>query len=301
VPELPGVRVDAGIASGDEVSPFYDAMVAKIMAVGETREDARQRLLRALEGSALFGVGNNRDFLIDVLKQREFVDGAATTAFIGDHYGDRFELAPPPSEDLAAAAAIQHCLERQHFQATSLSVSPELMDWCSTGTATFSRCYQWQEDSLSVVISAESAQAFSVAVGEQQHRVEDVELGGGVATMTVDGARRRFSYAADSHAALNLASEQRSYHLVDTLQLPPESAEAGSGGTVQAPMHGLLLSVDVAAGDTVEAGQRLAVLEAMKMQHEITASVNGSVVELVATAGQQLAAGDLILTIEEAE
>jgi len=80
--------------------------------------------------------------------------------------------------------------------------------------------------------------------------------------------------------------------------LPPESEEAAGGGNVTAPMHGQLLSIEVQTGDVVARGQRLAVLEAMKMQHEITANVAGTVAAVVANSGRQIGAGDLILTIE---
>ncbi|MCG8443265.1 MAG: ATP-grasp domain-containing protein, partial [Caulobacterales bacterium] len=81
-PSGAGVRVDAGVETGGEISPFYDPMVAKIIASGPTREDARKRLVRALEGAALFGPKTNRDFLLDALRQDAFVKGEATTAFI---------------------------------------------------------------------------------------------------------------------------------------------------------------------------------------------------------------------------
>ena len=98
---------------------------------------------------------------------------------------------------------------------------------------------------------------------------------------------------------LYLASDTLTLTLTDSLSLPPESADAAAGGAVVAPMHGQLLSVDVSVGDQVGTGQRLAVLEAMKMQHEITAAVSGLVTELGAPPGGQVAAGDLILSIEE--
>jgi geranyl-CoA carboxylase alpha subunit len=88
--EAEGIRIDSGVASGDEVSPYYDAMVAKIIGYGETREDARRRLLTTLQDGALLGLGNNRNFLINALEQQTFKDGLATTAFIEEIYGDQF-------------------------------------------------------------------------------------------------------------------------------------------------------------------------------------------------------------------
>ncbi len=299
VPALSGVRVDAGIETGDEVSPFYDAMVAKIMAVGDTREDARQRLIQALQGSALFGVGNNRDFLIDVLGRQAFIDGAATTAFIGDHYGDAFDAVEPDSKILAAAAVVQHGIAQAELQARSLSVSDELLDWSSSADLAFSRGYQVGEELAVVRLLAQGDGCYQVTVGDTQHAVELISVEGARVVLEIDGIRRPFSFADTGAANIYLASDTRTYALVDQFQLPPDSAEAAGGGAVTAPMHGLLLSIDVAVGDEVAKGQRLGVLEAMKMQHEIAAAVDGVVSEVLATPGNQIAAGDLILSIEE--
>ena len=79
-----GVRVDAGVEAGSAVTPFYDSMLAKIIAFGETREEARLRLVRALEGAFVAGVATNRDFVLEALRRPAFVEGRATTAFVGD-------------------------------------------------------------------------------------------------------------------------------------------------------------------------------------------------------------------------
>ena len=109
-PQGPGIRVDAGVETGDEVTPFYDAMVAKLITYGDTREDARLKMRSALQGTALFGPENNRDFLIDVMDQEEFISGAATTAFIADNYGEAFTPSKVAGTDLAVAGAIQHVI-----------------------------------------------------------------------------------------------------------------------------------------------------------------------------------------------
>ncbi|MEE4202531.1 MAG: acetyl-CoA carboxylase biotin carboxylase subunit [Halieaceae bacterium] len=299
VPESAGVRVDTGIASGDEVSPYYDAMVAKIMAAGANREDARNRLLLALSETALFGVANNRDFLIDVLKQPTFIAGEATTAFIGDLYGDSFERSAPTSRELAAGAVIQHGLAQANHQLSAVSVSDELLDWCSSDDLFFDRCYRVGEDEQVVRLKPIAGGGYEVACQGNWHSVSLVEVDDATVTLEVDGLSERFVFTEVDQTTLWLASNNRTLALTDEMLLPPESAEAAAGGTVMAPMHGLLLSVDVSVGDRVEQGQRLAVLEAMKMQHEIKASVAGVVGEIAAAPGQQLGAGDLMLQIEE--
>ena len=93
-------------------------------------------------------------------------------------------------------------------------------------------------------------------------------------------------------------SDSLSMMLADSTRIPPEAEEAAGGGTITAPMHGQLLSIDVAAGDAVTKGQRIAVLEAMKMQHELIAPGDGAVVDVMAVAGKQIGAGDLIMMLE---
>lgn len=299
VPDNTGVRVDAGIASGDEVSPYYDAMVAKIMAVGGNREDARNRLLQALTGSALFGVSSNRDFLIDVLQQPRFIAGEATTAFIGDLYGDAVDPPAPSSRELTAAAVIQHGLAQANHQLRALSVCDELLDWSSTGDLAFERRYRCGASEYPLRLKALADGGYEVACGEHWHSVTLVDVDASTVTLDIDGLRESFVFTDVDEATLCLASATRTLTLTDQQLLPPESAEAAAGGTVTAPMHGLLLSLDVSAGERVEAGQRLAVLEAMKMQHEINAAVAGVVGEVAAAPGQQLGAGDLLMQIEE--
>jgi geranyl-CoA carboxylase alpha subunit len=299
LPEGAGVRVDTGIASGDEVSPYYDAMVAKIMAAGANREDARNRLLQALSGTALFGVANNRDFLIDVLKQPTFIAGEATTAFIGDLYGDSFEQSPPTSRELAAGAVIQHGLAQANHQLSAVSVSDELLDWCSSDDLSFDRCYRVGEHEQLVRLKPIAGGGYEIACQGNWHSVALVDVHDATVTLEVDGLSERFVFTEVDQTTLWLASNNRTLALTDEMLLPPESAEAAAGGTVAAPMHGLLLSVDVSVGDRVEQGQRLAILEAMKMQHEIKAAVAGVVGEIAAAPGQQLGAGDLMLQIEE--
>jgi geranyl-CoA carboxylase alpha subunit len=117
-------------------------------------------------------------------------------------------------------------------------------------------------------------------------------------TLEVDGLSRRYHYQSEAPATLYLASDSLSMMLADNTRIPPEAEEAAGGGTITAPMHGQLLSIDVATGDAVTKGQRIAVLEAMKMQHELIAPGDGAVVDVVAVAGKQIGAGDLIMMLE---
>lgn len=300
VPSLPGVRLDTGVESGDEISPFYDPMVAKLIAAGPTREDARHRLLTALSGAALFGVANNRDFLISVLANDRFAAGEATTAFIGEQYGESLGFDPISNTDLSAAAVIQHVLALEAATEKALSVSSELLDWSSTGEQVYSRAYRRDGALVDVKIAANAEGTYRVSLAEETYHIKVVNVVGDKAVLDINGRRQRYVFAAQGTDTLHMASLHATWTVIDECQRPPESAELAATGAVVAPMHGLLLSVHVAIGDSVTQGQRLAVLEAMKMQHEINAPVAGKVTTIAAGSGVQISASDLILIIEEA-
>ena len=297
-PQGPGIRVDAGVETGDEVTPFYDAMVAKLITYGDTREDARLTMRSALQDTALFGPENNRDFLIDVIDQAEFISGAATTAFIADNYGDAFTPAEVSSADLASTGAIQHVLAMETHHSQSASVNEELLDWVSMGRVTDTKSYDVGEDAREVLVVPLNAGEYEVSVGDNSHHLVVTDIEDHTMTLEVDGLSQRYHYQSEAPATLYLASDSLSMMLADNTRIPPEAEEAAGGGTIMAPMHGQLLSIDVAAGDAVTKGQRIAVLEAMKMQHELIAPGDGTVVDVVAVAGKQIGAGDLIMMLE---
>ncbi len=297
-PQGPGIRVDAGVETGDEVTPFYDAMVAKLITYGDTREDARLKMRSALQGTALFGPENNRDFLIDVMDRDEFISGAATTAFIADNYGDAFTPAEVTSADLASAGAIQHVLAMETHHSQSASVNEELLDWVSMGRVTDTKSYDVGEDAREVLVVPLSAGEYEVSVGADNHHLVVTDIDDNAMTLEVDGLSHRYHFHSEAPATLYLASDSLSMMLADSTRIPPEAEEAAGGGTITAPMHGQLLSIDVAAGDAVTKGQRIAVLEAMKMQHELIAPGDGAVVDVMAVAGKQIGAGDLIMMLE---
>ena len=297
-PEGEGVRIDSGVETGDEVTPFYDAMVAKLITYGETREDARLKMRSALRDTALFGPLNNRDFLLDVLDRPDFIHGAATTAFIDDNYGDVFLPPAVSSSDLAVAAATQHVLAMDHHHSQSASVNEELLDWVSMGRVTDTRRYDLGEQTYDVSLVPLSVGEYEVTVNDQTHHVRITDMGDSHVITEIDGLAHRYHYHDEAPATLYLSSDNLSMMLADSTRIPPEAQDAAGGGTITAPMHGQLLSIDVAAGEAVQKGQRIAVLEAMKMQHEIIAPGDGCVVEVAASAGKQIGAGDVIMMLE---
>lgn len=300
IPAAESVRVDAGIETGDAISPFYDSMVGKVIAWGETREMARLRLRAALQRTALAGVTHNRAFLLELLDDATFVGGGATTDFIDQQYPEGYVPDAAPSHLLAAGIALQQFLAGEAHFSSALSVSEELRGWASTGPVTRRHHYTVSDAAFSAEITQVRADGFDINLMESCHVVTVASLGEHRATLVIDGQRVVLGYYVQDSATLMLATDRSEITLVNTDLIPPEAVEDALGGKVLAPMHGQLMAVLVEANARVDKDQRLAVFEAMKMQHEILAPVAGTVAELLGHVGQQMAAGDVIMVIEEA-
>lgn len=286
-------RIDSGIESGGTVSPFYDSMVAKIITHGATREIARAKMIRALSHTALVGPDNNRDFLIDALGQPTFVAGEATTAFIGETYGsDGFTRPELGATDYAVGAGISHILAQAAALDASLGVPCELLGWSNQDD--LPSVFIFNDTTLRVV---ENHGVFTVSAGESVTTLTVPTRDAPHFTVMIDGVKEPVT-ALDTPAGLHVLRASNSFTLRNTAGGTAAEDAAGGGGTVRAPMHGQLLEIFVSAGDTVTTGQRIAILEAMKMQHEILAEIDGQVTAVMAKAGTQIAADDLIMEID---
>jgi geranyl-CoA carboxylase alpha subunit len=301
LPSEEGVRVDSGIETGDAIPPFYDSMVAKVIAWGETRETARLKLRSALQATTLAGVTHNRAFLLELLDQPTFIEGGATTDYIEHHYPEGYSPAQPGTASLAAGVVLQQILAAEQHFANALSVNEELRGWVSTGPVTRRHTYEVGDATFIADITSSSAEQFSVTLMEATHTVSLQALNADRVAFSIDGQRVVLGYHQTDAAEMMLATDQFEVTVANTDLIPPESAEDAQGGKVQAPMHGQLVSLLVEADQAVEKDQRLAVFEAMKMQHEILAPVAGVVQQVNGQVGQQMAAGDVIMVIEEAD
>ena len=248
LPEHSG-RVDTGVYEGAEVSPFYDPMIAKVIAWGEDREEARELLSEMLEDSAIWPVITNSAFLINALDHPDFVAGTVDTGLIGRD-GDAMTEEPMPTAQALTNAAMAMVPRAPQagfrLNAPDVRTAPFLLD---------------------------------------DKRVE-VELHGP---------------GAEEPAPAMLVAEGGS-----VWQLAPWRADASAGGAagdgaILSPMPGKVIAVDVAAGDKVTKGQKLLTLEAMKMEHSLTAPFDGVVAELNASAGAQVQVEALLARIEKAE
>ncbi|MEM9013685.1 MAG: acetyl-CoA carboxylase biotin carboxylase subunit [Pseudomonadota bacterium] len=296
-PSGDGVRIDDGIECGGTVSPFYDSMVAKIIATGDTRELARIRLLHALQNTALVGPVTNRDFLIDALGRDAFCNGEATTAFIAEEYGEHGFSNAISDTDHAVAAALHFASRRRTALEKSLGVNKELLNWSSAGAVQSVFNYGSATAPKFALVSANTADTYDVTVGECKVPIKIAQIGDHTATLYVDGRKRTAFFFPENDAILHITTGDRQYSVHD-FSSGDADTESGGDGIVRAPMHGVMIEISVAEGDNVKAGDRLAVLEAMKMQHEIFASIDGLITKIAVESGAQLSDADLIMEIE---
>ena len=296
-PRGEGVRVDSGIESRQEVSPFYDPMLAKIITHGASREIARMRMINALNSTLLFGTTTNRDFLLSCLKNNTFKAGEATTAMIEEEFpDDSLHGRRPGFRDNAIAAVIELELQCEQAYGESVFVSHTLKNWSSASPMSSRKRYDHGESTFDLWITAHGPRTYLVHDDEHSSELVVVDIDGDWAKLLID-EQQILAYWFRDQRALYMSIDGCSSVYEDTLKSEGMAEQGSGGGRVRAPMHGQLLEVKVSEGDSVEEGQTLAVLEAMKMFHEIVAETSGSVTEILAAPGTQVVADDLLIQI----
>jgi geranyl-CoA carboxylase alpha subunit len=295
-----GIRIDHGLVEGQVIGPFYDPMLAKVIAYGATREEARRKLVRAVEDCVLLGVNGNQRFLANLLSHPEFAAGNATTAFIADHFAADPSLSPqaPPGRELAAAAALL-------FQQSANACAHQggLAGWRNAGSAPWRFVLKQGEQSFVVAVEVlnDGAQpTLRVTLGEQQINLMLLASDGRWATLELDGIRQRLAYHLEGDN-LWLYGHNGNLQLTDITHQPASSAAGTGSGSVKAPMDGAIVEVLVEEGRSVSKGQLLVVLEAMKMEHPLKASIDGVVRRIGVSRGDQVKNRQLLVEIEAAE
>ncbi|MFI8747685.1 geranyl-CoA carboxylase subunit apha [Pseudomonas sp. NPDC077186] len=297
---LAGVRIDHGLVEGQAVTPFYDPMLAKVIAYGETRDEARRKLLRAVEQCVLLGVNGNQRFLANLLKHPEFAAGNATTAFIAEHFADDPSLAPQPprSEELALAAALLY-----QRSASAHAHQGELAGWRSAGSAPWRFVLKQAEQRIEVelqVLGDGTQPRLLAKLGEQAVELTLLAADGRWAHVELDGVRQRLAYHLQGDG-IWLYGHNGNLELQDITHAPATGSSAAASGSVKAPMDGAIVEVLVEEGTTVAKGQLLVVLEAMKMEHPLKAGVDGVIRRIGVSQGDQVKNRQLLVEIEAAD
>lgn len=297
----PNTRIDAGVRAGDEVSIHYDPMIGKLVAWGETRDDAIHALADLLADTPVIGLATNRDFLRRALLHPEFRAGDVHTGFIADHAATLLSAPEIETGDyLTAAAAIW--ANRQAHAASSPSDDPwSALDGFRLNLPHSELLkFETAEGELIVVSLEQGENRLTARSGDETRTVTDVSLSGHSLSFILDGVQQQVFISVEE-TTVSLIDSNRTLTLVRHARGGSGSDDADGPGTVIAPMPGKILELKVAAGGTVAKGDPLLVMEAMKMEQTISAPRDGIVVELGAKAGDQVGDGGMLAVIGEPE
>jgi len=292
------IRVDSGVGEGSDVTLFYDSLLAKAIAKGDTRDAARRKLVAGLRDFTILGPSTTMAFLIDALDNPIFASGRATTRFIEDAFPDGW--APPRAHArLARAAAALLTLETAAPAAASAWASlsgfrilgvAETRLVVTEGGQTFRMTVQAPEGAR-LVHDEQGEIALSLAAKGEGLEIESAgrvlrgayERSAGLVRLTLDGESYEIVIAAESAATAG------------------SKAGVGGSGAVLAPMPGVVAEVKVEPGDRVEVGQVVVVLESMKLFTSLAAAVAGTIADVACKAGETVPAGKRLLLIEPAK
>ena len=278
-----GARIDHALYSGAEISPFYDSMIAKVIAHGATRDQARERLAKALDDTVALGLPTNKAFLASVLRNDEFAAHGATTDFLGRRFS-RIEPAELDGTTLAIAAAL-------------LARNAGYGEWNSWSNSERTMRVGFGDSEVAL---EQSRGGFHASAGGAQVSLRVLSIDDAQARIAINDTEEKVTFAIDG-SAIHIARAGQSHTLPDTTHAPPaRRASAASDGRLIAPMNGRVVAVNAKAGDTVEAGKALVVLEAMKMEHALSVPQAARVTAVHVAPGVQVAPGQLLVELEPA-
>ena len=298
------VRIDSGVREGDTISPFYDPMIAKLIVHAPTRAAALAQLDLALTQLHIVGLSHNVGFLRQVVRSPSFANAVLDTALIERESAVLFGQTPVPAQVCAAFALAQH------VQALALAEQPQAHAWVDpwgrrdawapNGVRRWQAQGEWQGQTMQV-------SSLGLPGQEAQLRVqgEGVDWQGAWrwqasdAGLTVWLAGQRWTAQVHTHGGVMhvfTPEGAAAWRWIDPLAHQADAA--ATQGNLNAPMPGKVLSFAVQVGQVVSAGQALAVLEAMKMEHTIAAPIDGTVAELLYAPGDQVNEGAPLLRLE---
>ena len=288
-------RYDNGIVEGQTISPFYDPMIAKVISKGKDREEAITKLRQSLLKTALFGIKNNRDFLISILSSAAFKSSEVNTSFLENNKFDASAVSLKEVEKAIIGAVIFIDLEAQENRMVSLGLEPELKGWSNIKNLKYPLTLKVAEEVISIELAFKGLTSFDVLNSGTVYKVaykNDIIM--------IDGNEYPvfFSEVKNNTLFINISDFSFKAERVTSSSI---SHEIEDQGNVLAPMHGVIKEIFVSNGDKVEKGQIIFILEAMKMQHEVSATGTGLVSEVNVNEGDQVEAEQQLLNIEMEE
>jgi propionyl-CoA carboxylase alpha chain len=295
IPELPGVRVDTGVRDGSVVGTHYDPMLAKVIAHGRTRTEAARRLARALSEAEIHGLVTNRDLLVAILREEEFLAGKTDTGYLTRHEPAALIGTPPPAtvEVHALAAA----LAAQQWRRGDAQVQQAVpTGWRNVRSAPQHAEYSLGDTPVDVTYRI-TRSAVTASVNGTPLQVDLLSATADRVDLRVDGVRRTVRVQAVGDTAY-CDSVLGGSTFVERARLPEPGSDAAPGSLL-APMPGTVVRVAAQVGQQVAEGAVVVVFEAMKMEHSVRAPVAGTVAELSVEVGDTVEAGATLAVIEE--
>ena len=292
-----GIRWDTGIATGDKVTPDYDPMLAKVIAIGETREQSARLLAKELRSTHLAGIKTNKDFLVQCLENNSFLKGKTTSDFIPREHKKLFKAVDKKLLDNAMKASALWLQEHNKNDNKKLHFLPR--NWTNgilpKQDITFEfndeeYKFQYENNNNHIQIHREhferlsTSSALIISINEEHIHCE------------IDGiAIKAFISCFHDEITINSGSGDLVFKVLPKFIDPNEIIIEGS---LTAPMPGKILNINVKKGSSVKTGDTLLILEAMKMEHTIKANSDGQVIELYVKTGDQVESGSDLMKIE---
>jgi acetyl/propionyl-CoA carboxylase alpha subunit len=273
------VRTDTGVKTGDVISPYYDPMIAKVIAHAQTRSAAIRRLEYALGEMSLLGLTNNIAYLRRVLLSPAHLAGRISTRFVQDHANLLPDDADVPFVALAAAALARGA-------ATA---------WRNFHNRPVRHTFAYNEKKIPVLLE-KSGDGVNVTVGDQAAFIRVLESEAPALVLEVDGLRRK-ALVVSRDDRIWVQTGERTVSLLWVDPMPATTPEDSAAGSLRAPMPGKIIQVLVSDGDTVQTGDTLMILEAMKMEHRIIAPYEGRVERINYAIGETVQADEILLSL----
>jgi geranyl-CoA carboxylase alpha subunit len=293
------LRTDHALEDGLAVPPFYDSMLAKIVAHGSDRADALRRLARGLDECVLLGVKSNRRFLFRCLAHEVFAAGDATTGFIDAFFPPALRAGALP--DNAAIHVGAALLASERSRAGMPSFQEELRGWSNSVPYRQLSRFVLDGEAAELFVAPLGVHGWEITRGDERTELRAIAQDRNIWMLSVAGRALRIEYVFDG-ATCHFLLDGREYSVRDTANEPPvRDVVLGVNGSITAPMNGRIVTLPVRDGDQVSAGQLVMVLEAMKMEHRILAPQDGTVRGLFAEIGQQVGPGRVLMEIVTAE
>ena len=299
-PQSEGIRVDSGIVQGQQITPHYDPLLAKIIASGQNRQEAIRRLLKAIQDCTLLGVATNQHFLAGLLKHPDFISGQATTCFIEQQFSN------PDCWQTMGETALTHALAAIIlFHQTSDQEPP--CNWSNTPMAPCPFELKLGKQLLELTVreitdsTAQIRRFLTEQASSTNDEIKPISLGiVAINTCSVtyeyQDVQQRIEYAVSGNRVY-LKTADRALCYQDMTHQAPEITEVAGDGQIRAPMDGAIVDIQVSTGQTVKKGDTLAVLEAMKMEQPLKANVDGCIGEINVRLGDQVKMRDLLISV----